>query len=66
MPSACSKASLARKISDLVGWPDTLEAEYIALTDLQDDAFVCMDPALARAIDNTAIAGSIDDLRGSA
>jgi hypothetical protein len=50
----------------LVGWPDTLVAEYIALTDLQADAFVCMDPALARAIGNTAIMVPIDDLRGSA
>lgn len=58
--------SLAWKIADQLGWPDTFVAEYIALTQLQADAFVCMDPALARAIDNTVTVAFIDDLLGSA
>jgi predicted nucleic acid-binding protein len=57
---------LAWKLADQLGWPDTFVAEYIALTQLQADAFVCMDPALARAIGNTVTVASIDDLLGSA
>jgi hypothetical protein len=41
-------------------------AEQIALTQLQADVFVCMDPGLARAIGNTDTVASIDDLLGSA
>ena len=40
-------------------------AEYIALTQLQADAFVCMDPALARAVSGTVTVVSIDDLLSS-
>ncbi|WP_293413115.1 hypothetical protein [Piscinibacter sp.] len=58
--------SLAWKIAYQLGWPDTFVAEYIALTQLQADAFVCMDPALARAVGNTVTVASIDDLLGSA
>ena len=58
--------SLAWKIADQLGWPDTFVAEYIALTQLQADAFVCMDPALARAVCNTVTVASIDNLLGSA
>ena len=57
--------SLAWKIADQLGWSDTFVAEYIALTQLQADAFVCMDPALARAVSNTVTVASIDDLTGS-
>lgn len=57
--------SLAWKIADQLGWPDTFVAEYIALTQLQADAFVCTDPALARAVGNTVTVASIDDLLGS-
>ena len=58
--------SLAWKIADQLGWSDTFVAEYIALTQLQADAFVCMDPALARAVGNTVTVASIDDLLDSA
>jgi predicted nucleic acid-binding protein len=58
--------SLAWKIADQLGWSDTFIAEYIALTQLQADAFVCMDPALVRAIGNTVTVASIDDLMASA
>ncbi len=56
--------SLAWKIADQLGWPDTFVAEYIALTQLQADAFVCMDPLLARAVGGTVNVASIDDLMG--
>lgn len=49
-------------IADQLGWPDTFVAEYIALTQLQADAFVCMDPALARAVSGIVAVATIDDL----
>jgi predicted nucleic acid-binding protein len=39
---------VAWKIADQLGWPDTLNAEYVALTVLQADAFVTLDRRLAR------------------
>lgn len=36
-------------VADRLGWPDTLDAEYIALTQLQADAFITLDPRLAAA-----------------
>jgi predicted nucleic acid-binding protein len=38
----------AWKIADGLGWADTYDAEYLALTRLQADAFVTLDPELAR------------------
>jgi predicted nucleic acid-binding protein len=35
--------------AEKLGWEDTFTAEYIALTRLQADALVTLDPALARA-----------------
>ena len=54
--------SLAWKLADQLGWPDTFVAEYIALTQLQADAFVCMDPALAQTISGIVTVSSIDAL----
>ena len=42
--------SVAWKIADKLGWPDTLDAEYVALTQLQADAFITLDAALADAV----------------
>lgn len=53
-------------IAARLGWPDTFVAEYLALTQLQADAFVCMDPALARAISGIVTVATIDDLMASA
>jgi predicted nucleic acid-binding protein len=41
---------VAWRVADELGWPDTLDAEYVALTQLQADAFVTLDPALADAV----------------
>ena len=57
---------LAWKIADQLRWPDTFMAEYIALTQLQADAFVCMDAALARAVSGIVTVASLDDLMASA
>jgi predicted nucleic acid-binding protein len=40
----------AWSIADHLGWPDTLDAEYVALTELQADALVTLDARLGRAI----------------
>lgn len=53
---------LAWKLADQLAWPDTLVAEYIALTQLQADAFVTLDAKLARAVDGVVALASIDDL----
>ncbi|WP_183062002.1 type II toxin-antitoxin system VapC family toxin [Motilibacter peucedani] len=38
---------VAWEVADELGWPDTLDAEYVALTRLQADALVTLDAALA-------------------
>jgi predicted nucleic acid-binding protein len=58
--------ALAWKLADQLGWPDTFMAEYIALTQLQADAFVCMDPGLADAVSHIVTVASIDELMASA
>jgi predicted nucleic acid-binding protein len=40
----------AWKVADRLGWPDTFGAEYVALTQLQADAFVTLDTDLADAV----------------
>lgn len=40
----------AWKVANQLGWPDTLDAEYIALTVLQADAFITLDPKLAKTV----------------
>jgi predicted nucleic acid-binding protein len=56
----------AWKVADHLGWPDTFVAEYIALTQLQADAFVCMDAELSRAVGGIVRVASLDDVIGPA
>lgn len=42
--------SVAWKIADQLGWADTFDAEYVALTQLQADAFITFDEELSRAV----------------
>lgn len=42
--------SVAWKIADQLGWPDTLDAEYVALTQLQADALITLSEELAAAV----------------
>ena len=37
-------------VADQLGWPDTYDAEYVALTQLQADAFITLDAKLAHAV----------------
>jgi predicted nucleic acid-binding protein len=41
---------VAWRIADQLGWPDTLDAEYVALTQLHADAFITLDADLAGAV----------------
>jgi predicted nucleic acid-binding protein len=40
---------VAWKIADQLGWSDTFDAEYVALTQLQADALITLDGRLAEA-----------------
>ena len=54
---------LAWKIADQLGWASTYDAEYVALTQLQADAFVTLDEELARSVEGIVATASIDALR---
>jgi predicted nucleic acid-binding protein len=54
---------LAWKIADRLGSESTYEAEYLALTQLQGDAFVTLDTDLARRAENIVSLATLDDLR---
>jgi predicted nucleic acid-binding protein len=49
-------------IADRLGWASTYDAEYLALTQLQADAFVTLDPKLARTARGIVTVASIDEL----
>ncbi len=54
---------LAWKIADPLAWASTYDAEYIALTQLQADAFVARDPDLARRVEGIVPVATVDALR---
>ena len=53
----------AWELADQLGWASTYNAEYVALTQLQADAFVTMDADLARSVEGIVATASIDALR---
>lgn len=53
----------AWKVADQLGWETTYDAEYVALTTLQADAFVTSDSELARAVAGVVETATIDALR---
>ena len=53
----------AWKIADQLGWAETYDAEYVALTRLQADAFVTLDAELARRVEGIVPTATIDALR---
>jgi predicted nucleic acid-binding protein len=53
----------AWKVADQLGWASTYDAEYIALTQLQADAFVTLDAELARSVAGIVTTAPIDALR---
>ena len=50
-------------LADQLGWASTYDAEYVALTQLQADAFVTLDVELARSVEGIVATASIDALR---
>ena len=53
----------AWEVADQLGWAETYDAEYVALTQLQADAFVTLDAELARSVDGIVTTATIDDLQ---
>lgn len=53
----------AWEVADRLGWASTYNAEYVALTELQADAFVTLDAELARSVEGVVATASIDALR---
>ena len=59
-------AVLRRKawaLAEQLGWAETYDAEYVALTQLQADAFVTLDAELARSVEGIVPTATIDELR---
>jgi predicted nucleic acid-binding protein len=52
----------AWKVADQLGWPDTMDAEYVALTQLQADAFITLDADLARAVTGQVTVAPVQSL----
>ena len=49
-------------IAEQLGWASTYDAEYVALTQLQADAFVTLDAKLARSVKGIVETAPIDAL----
>jgi predicted nucleic acid-binding protein len=54
----------AWKIADQLGWAETYDAEYVALTQLQADAYVTLDADLATRLKGIVATATIDEVRG--
>jgi predicted nucleic acid-binding protein len=55
----------AWELAEQLGWASTYDAEYVALTQLQADAFVTLDAELARRVDGIVSTATIEALRAS-
>ena len=53
----------AWELADQLDWASTYNAEYVALTQLQADAFITLDANLARSVKGIVKTVSIDALR---
>jgi predicted nucleic acid-binding protein len=53
----------AWRIADELGWAETYDAEYVALTRLQADAFVTLDRELVRRVEGIVPTATIEALR---
>ena len=54
---------VAWELADQVGWPSTYDAEYLALTRLQADAFITLERRLAKSAEGIVPLASLDALR---
>jgi predicted nucleic acid-binding protein len=57
--------NVAWKIADQLTWADTFDAEYVALTQLQADAFITLDPVLADAVKGLVMVAPFEALSAS-
>jgi predicted nucleic acid-binding protein len=55
--------AVAWKVADQMRWSDTYNAEYVALTQLQGDAFVTLDEELAGAVRDLVRVAPLAELR---
>jgi predicted nucleic acid-binding protein len=55
----------AWKVAEQLGWADTYDAEYVALTRLQADAFVTLDAELARQVEGIVPTATIKALQAA-
>jgi predicted nucleic acid-binding protein len=53
----------AWRFAEHLGWAETYDAEYLALTKLQGDALVTLDPGLARKAEDVVRTATLDELR---
>lgn len=53
---------VAWKVAQKLGWPDTLDAEYVALTQLHADAFITLDRQLAHSVKDLVTVAPIEAL----
>jgi predicted nucleic acid-binding protein len=52
----------AWEVADRLGWAETYDAEYVALTQLQADAFVTLSDELARSVEGIVTTASMEAL----
>jgi len=50
-------------VAEQLGWAETFDAEYVALTQLQADAFVTLDSELARRVEGIVPTATIEALQ---
>jgi len=53
---------VAWTVAERLGWSDTYAAEYVAVTQLQADALVTLDPQLAEAVQDLVTVAPIEAL----
>ena len=53
----------AWRLAEKLGWAETYDAEYVALTQLQADAFVTLDAELASQVEGIVTTAPIDALQ---
>ncbi len=56
---------VAWKVADQLEWPETFNAEYIALTQLQADAFITLDEELASTVRDLIVLSPFEALAQS-
>jgi len=54
--------NVAWQVADQLGWSDTFDAEYVALTQLQADALITFDQQLAHAVKDLVTVAPIEAL----